>query len=121
MSSGIDDAVFDELVRHLDLLADHLGRPVLLVGDGEETVIYPRGTRAADPCILDRHATDSHHYHQCGGTILTGPDTDDGTMYYCDRCGAFRHGEGPIPSGTNPAANQAALDAGDLMSPEARL
>jgi hypothetical protein len=69
--------------------------------------------------ILDHHATDRMTYHGCGGTILTGPDTDDGQQYYCDRCGAFRYGYDPMPTGTDAAANREASDAGDLSSPDA--
>lgn len=68
--------------------------------------------------IIDRHANDSDRYHAgCGGTILMGPNTDDGHQYYCDRCGAFRYGDGPMPTGTDEAANREAYDAGDLESP----
>jgi hypothetical protein len=73
--------------------------------------------------ILD-HMSPRHLGHNCGGTILSGPLTDDGRQYYCDRCGAFCYApdDEPVPNlptGTDKAANLAASDAGELASPEA--
>lgn len=63
--------------------------------------------------------------HDCGGAILSGSlGFDDQPNYlYCDRCGAFRHGEkageGPdsIPSGTDAEVNRIAWDDSEEQSP----
>ena len=54
------------------------------------------------------------HAHTCGGTILV--DESEGRTY-CDRCGAYRHGDGPLPTGTDREANRQAYDDGDEASP----
>ena len=56
--------------------------------------------------------TNDFHPHECGGTILAGPDHS-----YCDRCGAFAYDAMPLPGGTDVAANKAAWDDGDDCSP----
>lgn len=70
--------------------------------------------------ILDQMESISRNQrvHDCGGTVLwSSCDGDD--YYYCDRCHAFRYGsEGEgLPRGTDPEANRAAWDAGELESP----
>lgn len=55
--------------------------------------------------------------HTCGGTILKGGAGDQAHLY-CDTCGAYALGlEGPVPYGTDKAANQAAWDRGEDSSP----
>ena len=54
--------------------------------------------------------------HNCGGTILSGPDHD-----YCDTCEAFQYDnvttEG-FPDGNDLLANRASRDRGDDHSPD---
>ena len=64
------------------------------------------------------HAADRHERHTCGGTILTG-GAGEQAHRYCDQCGAYAY-SGPVPSGTDKAANKAAWDNGDDASPAAK-
>ena len=62
-----------------------------------------------------------HNYHVCGGTILLGAPGTQNAHRYCDRCGAYTYDiDDRLPGGTDATANQAAWDAGDDSSPEAR-
>lgn len=71
--------------------------------------------------IMDRHATDTHRHHECGGAVVYS-GTGSGTPHlYCEYCGAFTYDieATALPSGTDRVANDAAWDAGDERSPDA--
>ena len=54
----------------------------------------------------------------CGGAIHEDRSGGE-TYHHCERCGAYAFWADPaaIPSGTDPAANRAAWDAGGASSP----
>lgn len=63
---------------------------------------------------MDTHQAERNAVHDCGGTILSGPD-----HIYCDRCRAFTYDDDDtLPTGTDPAANRQAWDDGEDCSPD---
>lgn len=63
---------------------------------------------------------DSETHRDCGGTIVEGDIGGHRPHRYCDRCHAFREGDGPLPSGRDREANHAAWDDGETSSPDQR-
>lgn len=70
---------------------------------------------------LTKRAPEADQLHACGGRILaSGHAAGDPQRHsYCARCGAFAHGDDPVPSGTDPAVNDQAWNDGEDRSPSA--
>ena len=55
--------------------------------------------------------------HDCGGSVLHS-DSNGSRYSYCDNCNAFSHTSGPMPTGTDRIANEAAWNDGADASPK---